>query len=210
MCVPTPISFYSKETALMFRVAMAATLGVVLSAGSANSQTLAQVDAQIKSVKAQIRGLDNEQRKLVRQMEAKYNPRINRIGGADDYEKRERARLGREEADALNIVTDPAARKQIRIDFDKKRAQLLVKIKHKNAEIRKLKKERDQAIAGIKNSIKQQKQGPLATLKQLETQRQKLQPNKDKNKDKKKDKKKPKNKPKNKPKPKPNKKDKKK
>src|SRR5262249_48598858 len=141
---PTPTSLL-KEIAPMFRIAMAATLAVALAANSAFSANTAEINA----VKRQIRDTQRLERDKLKEIDAKYAPALNKIGRPDNHLKKERARLGREEADALRLVTDAGAQQKIKAAFDKKRAELLTKIKAMDQQIKQLKQKRESEKAQV-------------------------------------------------------------
>jgi uncharacterized protein YhaN len=165
--VPTP-PLFPKENAPMFRFAMAASLSLVLTAGSAFCQTKADIKAQIKQVKAQIKALDKKEKNTIKQLDAQFNAAIGKLGRPDAQMKSERARLAQSEKDALALTKDPTMRQQIKAEFDQKRAQLLTKIKAMNAQINDLKKQKAAKNAPVKKQFHQQRQALKAQLKQLE------------------------------------------
>jgi hypothetical protein len=162
-----PSPFLAKEIALMFRIALGATLVLALAAGSAFSQTKAQIKAQIKQVEGQIKALDRQEKAAFKKADAALNAKIRKLGTPDYYKKRRRAQLAQEEKDALALVTDPMAQQKIKAAFDQKRAQLLTEVKALDSQINQLKKQRKAANGPIKRQFHQQKQALRAQLKQL-------------------------------------------
>jgi hypothetical protein len=152
-----------KEIAPVFRIALAATLAVVLAAGSAFGVNQAEINA----VNAEIRDTQRLERDKMREIDAKYAPAIRKIGRPDEHLKRERARLGREEKDALALVTDPAAQQKIKAAFDQKRAQLLTKIKGMDQQIKQIKQKRDAEKAQARKPFRQKIHGLRTKVQQL-------------------------------------------
>jgi hypothetical protein len=183
-----------KEIALMFRIAMAATLSVALTTGSLFSAS----KAEINDVKRQINDTKRLERDKLKEIDDHYKNILRRMDRPEDRQEARRNRLKRQEQNALKDVTDPTRKQQIKADYDKLRADLEKDIKAKEQAMGQKKKEWSNAKAQAKRQFGQRIKGLQTKLKNMQKGNKK--PNKPKKKDKKPNKPKKKDKKPNKPK----------